>query len=156
MISGYAEFQALYVNATTRAIGYDVGVLGLSLNFVSQVYSYTPTGTLQASLTSGTAPLGYVYGQAVAYGTDDFANSGNGAPASVDTSGTVPTGVSSLTLGPSTSALGYTGWFGWIRNVTAYGVRLSNSQLVASSAVPIIPNAALVMDFTNNVYYTSP
>lgn len=68
-----------------------------------------------------------------AYKENDFAASGNGASADVDTSGSVPQSVNVLSLGISALSGGILN--GHIRRIASYPVKLSSSQLQALSAL---------------------
>lgn len=88
--------------------------------------------TQQAEFTSGTLTANTVFKGAAAYKTDNFAGSFNGAAASTDTSGTVPTGFSQLNLGSQTGVTGFMS--GHIRRIAYYPRRLTNSELQALTA----------------------
>ena len=149
-----SDFQALCVNGSNRFITYDVGASDFLLDYLSQSYSSTALPLLQASLVNDFADPYCVYGQAAAYQTNNFANSGNGTEASVDGSGAVPSGINRMVLGPNNSTQGYSGWFGWLRSVTIYGARLPDTTLAALSALAGASPASLSLDFLNEVYYS--
>lgn len=151
MFRGYSNYQTMYINGTSQAISYAVGTGNLSMSFVTQTYSYTTVAPL-VNLASSTAPQAVVYGQAIAYAVNDFADSGNGLTPNLDTSGDVPTGVNTMVLGPTDNTYGYSGWFGWLRGVTAYTVRLSNSTLADLSSAAVISPASLSANFLSGTY----
>ena len=151
------NYQSLYVNGATQGISY-AGAFGgsdgsLSLDFLNSLYSTTSLPLAQYNLSSSFAPQRFVYGQAVAYSTDDFADSGNGAAPSLDTSGAVPVYMSQLTFGQNSGEQGFGGWFGWIRRIVYYGSRLSNSNLQALSSVLGASPATLDLNFTQQQYF---
>lgn len=154
LFRGTSDYQALYVNATSRAIGYAISG-HLTLNFLTQVYTSAAISS-PVSLTSSTANQFVVYGQAVAYATNDFADSGNGATPSTTTSGETATGLTTMVLGPTDNTYGYGGWFGWLRGVTAYGSRLGNTTLADLSNSAAISPATLVMNFLSGSYMVRP
>lgn len=95
-------------------------------------YVYT-SGAAQASITTTSPAADTVFKRAMAYKTDDFAISHNGASAVTDTSGAVPTGLNRLGLGNlngSGSPLS-----GHIRSLRYFPQRLSDAQLVALSTL---------------------
>ncbi|MEN6301366.1 MAG: hypothetical protein ABFD96_01500, partial [Armatimonadia bacterium] len=110
----------------------------------------------QASLLSNFTYQYAVYGQAISYTTDAFANSGNGGPTTIDTSGDVPVGLTSMALGPNDGSLGYGGWFGWLRGVQAYSSALDARGLDVLSATAGASPASLSIDFLTGQYYTAP
>lgn len=61
---------------------------------------------------------------ALAYATNDFAMSGNGGTVVFGSSGNIPTGINSMVIGNQTNYLN-----GYIRRITYYPVRLTNTQL---------------------------
>ena len=73
------------------------------------------------------------YKLAGAYRVNDFAASANGGAVGTDTSGTVPTGLSYLAIG-SSSSVGANSWNGHIRSIKYFPTRLSNAQLQALTA----------------------
>lgn len=150
MLTGAAEYQTLYINATSRAIGYAVGG-GLALDFLTQQYAFSNPAT-PVDITSSTAPQTTVYGQAVAYATNNFANSGNGTAPTLDTSGTPPATLTQMIFGPTDSVFNYGGWFGWLRTVTAYDTRLSDSTLANLSSAAAVYPASLAMNFLSGSY----
>lgn len=146
------NYQALYVNGSTSGISYAGWYGGMTLDFIGQQYATYPLPASQFNLTSNIAPQNFIYGQAAAYATDDFADSGNGQFPSLDTSGIVPTYMTQLTFGPTSGTLGYGGWFGWIRNFTYYGSRLTNAQLQVLSTTAGSSSATLDLNFLQQVY----
>jgi hypothetical protein len=66
---------------------------------------------------------------ALGYATNNFAASVNGAAASTDTSGNVPTGLTTLGIGRQAAAADFLN--GTIRRIAYYPVRVTNAQLQA-------------------------
>ena len=89
-------------------------------------------GTGQADITSSAVTANTTVKAAVAYKLNDFAASYNGAATVTDTSGTVPTGFSQLSIGTYTGPTGV--MCGHIRSIRYYPTRLSNAQLQALTA----------------------
>jgi hypothetical protein len=82
--------------------------------------------TTQANLGPGTVTVNVGYKLSGAYKINDFASSLNGAAAVTDTSGTVPTGMTTLGIGVR---LGGTFLNGTIKRIAFYPRRLANTEL---------------------------
>jgi hypothetical protein len=152
--SGTPNYHALYVDGPSGTLGYDVASSGVVMDFLASSYSYTPVPALQASLYSSVASQYAVYGQAVTYSNNFFANSANGGPATTDTSGAVPEGLTSMVLGQNDGEYGYGGWFGWLRGVQAYGSASSTATLNQLSDAAGASQRSLSLDFTGEMYYS--
>jgi hypothetical protein len=152
--SGTPNYHALYVDGPSGTLGYDVASSGVVMDFLASSYSYTPVPALQASLYSSVTSQYAVYGQAVSYAENAFANSANGGPATTDASGTVPEGLTSMVLGQNDGEFGYGGWFGWLRGVQAYGAASSTATLNQLSDAAAAAQQTLSLDFTNDMYYS--
>jgi hypothetical protein len=152
--SGTPNYHALYVDGPSGTLGYDVASSGVVMDFLASSYSYTPVPALQASLYSSVASQYAVYGQAVTYSNNFFANSANGGPATTDTSGAVPEGLTSMVLGQNDGEYGYGGWFGWLRGVQAYGAASSTATLNQLSDAAGAAQQTLSLDFTGEMYYS--
>jgi hypothetical protein len=152
--SGTPNYHALYVDGASGTLGYDVASSGVVMDFLASSYSYTPVPALQASLYSSVASQYAVYGQAVTYSNNFFANSANGGPATTDTSGAVPEGLTSMVLGQNDGEYGYGGWFGWLRGVQAYGAASSTATLNQLSDAAGASQRSLSLDFTGEMYYS--
>jgi hypothetical protein len=152
--SGTPNYHALYVDGPSGTLGYDVASSGVVMDFLASSYSYTPVPALQASLYSSVASQYAVYGQAVTYSNNFFANSANGGPATTDTSGAVPEGLTSMVLGQNDGEYGYGGWFGWLRGVQAYGSASSTTTLNQLSDAAGAAQQTLSLDFTGEMYYS--
>ncbi len=124
-----------YVNATTATgslFAFDDGTAN------NRIIQYTDLGTTpsgrvvtggvnQVGLGAGVIPVNTVGKFAFAYATNDFAVSVNGAPVGTDTSGTVPTGMTTARLGVNVSATAALN--GYLRRIVYYPRRLSNAEL---------------------------
>jgi hypothetical protein len=152
--SGTPNYHALYVDGPSGTLGYDVASSGVVMDFLASSYSYTPVPALQASLYSSVTSQYAVYGQAVTYSNNFFANSANGGPATTDTSGAVPEGLTSMVLGQNDGEYGYGGWFGWLRGVQAYGSASSTATLNQLSDAAGAAQQTLSLDFTGEMYYS--
>jgi hypothetical protein len=84
--------------------------------------------TTQANLGPGTVTANVGYKLSGVYKINDFASSLNGAAAVTDTSGTVPTGMTTLGIGVR---LGGTFLNGTIKRLAYYNRRLANTELTA-------------------------
>jgi len=69
---------------------------------------------------------------AVAYATDDFAISANGGAVTTDVSGALPSGTNELWIGSYDSSTAF--FNGWIKSISYYRSRLSNTRLQALTA----------------------
>jgi hypothetical protein len=85
------------------------------------------SGADQANFSAGTITANAVFKQASAYKVDDFAATVNGGTVQVDTSGTVPTGLSTVRIGANVA--GVTIVNGPIRRLTYFPTRLSDTTL---------------------------
>jgi hypothetical protein len=79
-----------------------------------------------------TAPMSGVTKMAGAYKVDDFRVYINGSDVGNDTSGTVPTSMSEVTLGHEVG--GTLQLNGWIRSVALFPTRLANATLASLTA----------------------
>ena len=148
------NYQTLYVDGTTRDIAYTGWYSDFGLDFISQSYNVDNLPARQYDLDSQYAFPWFIYGQAAAYSTNDFANSGNGNAPSLDTSGIVPVYMAQMAIGPNDGTLGYGGWFGWIRRLNYFGSRLSNANLQALSYAATVSPATLELNFLQQQYYS--
>jgi hypothetical protein len=91
-------------------------------------------GVSQSSITLLTTPaLNTVTKNAGAYAVNDFAGTANGAVPGTDTSGSVPSGITVLSLGCNPALNG--GFLnGYLRRIAYYPVRLPDAQLQAITA----------------------
>lgn len=147
------NYQTLYVDATTRNISYTGRYTDFELDFVDQSYNLDSLPGRQYDLGSEYAFPWAVYGQAAAYSTNDFANSGNGSAPSLDTSGVVPINMTKMIIGPNNGNFGYGGWFGWIREFSYFNSRLSDAELQTQSYAVTISPTALELNFLQQQYY---
>lgn len=147
------NYQALYVNGTTRSIAYSGAYSDFSLDFLTQAYSYTALPRLQYNLDSDHAYPWSVYGQAASYAVNQFENSGNGAPPAGSPLGEVPVYMVKMTIGQNDDALGYGGWFGWIRTLLYYSAFIQGASLQDLSAAASASPATLELNFLQQVYY---
>jgi hypothetical protein len=83
-------------------------------------------GTTVVNFSGGTEAINTFHKVAGAYKTNDFALSLNGATVVTDTSGNVPTGLTTFNIGFSTGYLN-----GTIKKLAYYPIRLSNTNLQA-------------------------
>ena len=126
-----------YVNVTTATGSLFAFDDGTANNRIIQFTNLgtTPTGRVvtggveQVSLGAGVVTVNTIGKFAFAYATNDFAVSVNGAPVGTDTSGTVPTGMTTARLGVNVVAAAALN--GYLRRLSYYPVRLSNVQLQA-------------------------
>ena len=88
-------------------------------------------GAAQEQLTVASESPMVATKTATAFAANDFANSSRGLAVTTDTSGTMPSGLTTLTIGDSIS--GSRSMNGWIRRLTYYPSRLANSTLQALS-----------------------
>lgn len=89
-------------------------------------------GVTQAALRSTVAlGDGLVKKHALAYAVNDFAACVNGESVLTDTAGTVPSGMTRLTLGAQNATVGTNNFTGYIRRFVFYPRRMSNSALQA-------------------------
>jgi len=88
-------------------------------------------GVIQATLGGPVATgVTNTFKTTLAYATNNFAGSINGATPLTDVSGTVPTPIQVLAIGSAPwSAIGETNWSGYIRRIAYYPKRLSNTEL---------------------------
>ena len=131
----YAEYQTTHLTATQFAVSIDdspstsratVAVTTTTFNG-----AVVDAGVAQATINQGTASTAIVK-NAFAYAVNDFAFSANGAAPGTDTSGTVPSVVTQMSLGRRASGSGPLG--GYLRRITYYPRRLSNAELQAITA----------------------
>jgi hypothetical protein len=125
-----ATFAAT-LNALTASDGTNNNVqrIGRYLNFW---FGETRNGNVQEAnplAAGGSYAQNTTAKVAYAYKTNDFAISANGAAAVTDTSGTVPTVITTLRIGGPPIEL-----CGHIRSIRYYPVRLSNAQIQALTA----------------------
>jgi hypothetical protein len=110
-------------------------------------------GVTQASPNAGTVAAGAISKIAAAWTSNDFAVSLNGANSVLDTTGTVPTGISAMVLGAAYNGTVLMG--GSIRKVYYYASRLTNAQIEGMTAGTIDPatlSPVLSLDFINRTY----
>ena len=84
-------------------------------------------GSDQANFSPGSITAGAVFSQASVYKTNDFATALDGGTAAVDTSGIVPTGMTTARIGANVA--GITIINGHIRRLTYWPTRLGNEVL---------------------------
>lgn len=84
-----------------------------------------------AAITAGNITLNQVTKQVAAYKLDNYGMAVNGGNAGTDTSGAVPSGLSTLYFG--TNVGGGNRWGGWVQKVKFWPQRLLNSELSAFS-----------------------
>lgn len=125
-----------YINVTTATGSLFAFDDGTANNRIIQFTNLgtTPTGRVVTagveqigSLGAGVVTVNTVGKFAFAYATNDFAVCVNGLAVGTDTSGNVPTGMTTARLGTnvaSTAAIN-----GWLRRITYYPRRLSNAEL---------------------------
>lgn len=89
----------------------------------------TTSGSAVADLGTNGVTQTNVNKIALGYATNNFAASVNGAAASTDTSGNVPTGLTTLGIGRQAAAADFIN--GYIRRIAYYPVRATNAQLQA-------------------------
>lgn len=80
----------------------------------------------QAAVSVASKPVGSRHKFAGAYAANDFIACVDGTLSSADTSGTVPSGITTGRIG---NAIGVNYWNGWIESVAAWKSRLSNAVL---------------------------
>jgi hypothetical protein len=104
-------------------------------------------GVSQADIgPAGTVANATPFIMAAAYKLNDFALSVDGAAASTDVSGTLPS-PTRLRLGSSGAGVNFLN--GWLRSLSYYQARLVNADLASlSAASPISAAAAIAWDFT--------
>jgi hypothetical protein len=93
-------------------------------------FTVTDGGVDQANIDAGTVAANTTYKMAGAYTLNDFATSIGGGAAVVDTSGTIPT-VNQLQIGNSAASNSLNGY---LRTISYYNTRLSDSSLQAITA----------------------
>lgn len=84
-------------------------------------------GVAQASITTGTISANTYAKQALGYAANNFGLSLNGGTSAVDTTGTVPSGLTRMSIGNTTAANSAIN--GTIRRLTFWPTRLANSTL---------------------------
>lgn len=94
-------------------------------------YVVTTAGVTQANIVFADTSFDAIHKMAIAYATNDFAGSVDGAVSLTDTAGTVPT-VSQLSIGSAPTGIAYLN--GHIRRITYYPVRLPNATLQSLTA----------------------
>jgi hypothetical protein len=97
---------------------------------VDPTFTVTDGGVDQANIDAGTVAANTTYKMAGAYTLNDFATSISGGAAVVDTSGTIPT-VNQLQIGNSAASNSLNGY---LRTISYYNTRLSDSSLQAITA----------------------
>ena len=118
-------FASLDLSASTR--------MSLHNNAGSGFWFVRDGGVTQASVTNGTITSGATVKVAGAYAINSFNLSTNGGIGTGDTSGSVPSGLTRLSLGSYTaSALNPLN--GYLRRITYYPRRLSNAELQSITA----------------------
>lgn len=97
-------------------------------------YVVVTSSVAQAALAGATYSASYTpINTAVAYKSDDFAISANGGAVSADTSGTVPTGLTTLYVG-NRNNISTTFINGWLKYLAYYPSRLPNATFQGLSA----------------------
>lgn len=81
----------------------------------------------QVAISRSSGNLNIACKSAFAYKVNDFALSANNSAVTTDTSGTVPTGITTLRIG---SGVGSGHLFGCVKSAKYYGSRISDAQLV--------------------------
>ncbi|CAB4155016.1 hypothetical protein UFOVP653_59 [uncultured Caudovirales phage] len=92
-------------------------------------------GVNQAVMRSSVALAdGLTKKHALAYAANDFAACVNGGAVLTDTSGTVPSGMTRLTLGAQNATVGVNNFTGYIQRIAHHSRRLSNAELQSITA----------------------
>lgn len=130
---GAANVRFLEVNDGT---GNNRNPLFYSSSTGSTYTQYRVAGVDQASLSAG---AGYFAANTTiaigtAYATNDFASSFSGGTVQTDTTGSVVSGATQMTIGYATSGSGTEVFCGHIRSIAYYNTRLPNTQLQALTA----------------------
>lgn len=95
---------------------------------------FSATAAQAAMNTGAVGTVGTFNKLAAAYRANDFASSRNGGTAVTDSAGSVPVGMTGLRIGSSPSGLAVTFISGWIKRLTYYPRRLSDTQLQSLTA----------------------
>jgi hypothetical protein len=125
---GFNQFEVNFSNGTFNEF------IGLYTSAANQIAEIRQGGASQANLTveAGAGVNGRLNKKALAYRVNDFAASLNGAAPIVDTSGSLPTGLTTMRIGTFLGASQFCN--GWIRRIAYYPTRLPNATLQALTA----------------------
>jgi hypothetical protein len=126
---GAVNFQAVAGISTGSPADNIALIFGSGAPTNNNRFDVADGGATQASITILTSPpLNTLAKTAGAYATNDFAATANGNAPTTDTLGTLPTGLTSLSLGCNSATTGnYLN--GYLRRITYYPRRLSNAEL---------------------------
>ena len=125
---GFFQFEVDFSNGTYNEF------IGLYTSPAFQIAEIRQGGAVQAFLVveAGAGVNGRLNKKALAYRVNDFAASLNGAAPIVDTSGSVPTGLTTMRIGSFLGASQFCS--GWISRLAYYPTRLSNTTLQGLTA----------------------
>jgi hypothetical protein len=119
-------YAALNDGTASNLIGIGVASSGSWRFLVNNV------GNIEASISFGVVTANTVFKHSGAYKVNDFAACVNGGSVGTDTSGVVPSGITTLSL--NASHLTTNQFNGYLRRITYYNTRLPNAQLQALTA----------------------
>lgn len=133
----YAEGSAVSNTTDSRFAVVDDGTnsnryqIGIGASYQGN-FAAVSGGAVSADLFSSALSAGSTVKLVAAYAVNDFALCANGGSVGTDTSGVLPVGVTTLRLGKYVGALGFLN--GYLRRITYYPRRLSNTELQAITA----------------------